>query len=527
MLQSLALLVPLIFVLPRCANLACPPGQELGDNACACSSTLEPPINGMCTQDVCDPAGCPCTLEGIEAAIARGGTQLIKCDENAPPVDTTDTIVIDNDVTLNGQGNLTVQGDGGHLMFDVQPFEVELIGFTITRGRQAIRVSPDATLTLTNSTVKLNTSSLSAGGGIFNDGVLTLVGTTLEDNIADVGGGGGIFNSSTGTLMLTNSRVLRNRALRGPGGGIQNDEGAVVVDGTEISQNIASQGDGGGISNVDGTVDVTDSDIQTNTANVRGGGISTSCTGISTCGESATVTITDTTVSGNKLFSDGGVGGGLWGGFGKVQAERTTWSGNTTELDGGAILIEGAETVFTLIASTVSGNTAGRVGGAIRVYDNASVKIINSTIFDNRAGDGGALHVERGASAELSSSTISNNGIGGAGVTNIDGTLTFVQTIIDDTCVAIATTMSEDYNIESPGDTCQLDGANDMVNVTPEALNLAEELADNTGPTHTLILTRPSVAVDYLIRICDQTEDQRGVSRPQGTECDIGAVEIE
>jgi hypothetical protein len=42
-----------------------------------------------------------------------------------------------------------------------------------------------------------------------------------------------------------------------------------------------------------------------------------------------------------------------------------------------------------------------------------------------------------------------------------------------------------------------------------------------------LMLMRPSVAVDYRISICDQTQDQRGVLRPQGSNCDIGAVEIE
>jgi hypothetical protein len=106
------------------------------------------------------------------------------------------------------------------------------------------------------------------------------------------------------------------------------------------------------------------------------------------------------------------------------------------------------------------------------------------------------------------------------------GTLTFIQSLIDDTCVAIATTISLDHNIESPADTCLLDGANDMVSVTPEALNLADELADNGGDTQTLTLTRPSVAVDYLISTCDQPQDQRGVPRPQSLDCDIGAVEI-
>jgi hypothetical protein len=81
--------------------------------------------------------------------------------------------------------------------------------------------------------------------------------------------------------------------------------------------------------------------------------------------------------------------------------------------------------------------------------------------------------------------------------------------------------------IESPGSTCELVGTGDMQDVTPGELNLAGQLADNGGDTLTLMLTRPSAAVDHLISTCNQPEDQRGVSRPQGPACDVGALEIE
>jgi len=517
--------------LNHCANLECPSGQELGRSSCVCSSTLEPPVDGACSDDVCGPDGCPCTLDGIEGAIARGGTQVLRC-VGAPPVNSTRTIVVDNDVILDGQ-EITVQGDGRHLIFDVEPSIVELIGFTISNGDQAIAVSTGATLTLTNSTVKENTSS-SAGGGIRNDGILTLVDTTVEANTAasaTFGSGGGIYN--IGMLTLTaNSKVRDNESFGGPGGGIQNDGGEVVVEGgSEISSNKAFATDpvgrlnrGGGISNVNGTVTVRNSLIEGNRALGRGGGLSST-------GSSAQTQIIDTTVSRN---TSKGVGGGFWGedgGF--LQATRTKWLENESEFDGGAILVEGSNTALTLTSSTVWNNSAPAtgVGGAVRVYNNANATIVNSTIFDNFAGDGGALHIQLGASAELRSSTISRNrasGINGnaAGITNIDGTLTLIQTIIDDSCVALATTVSLDYNIESPGNTCQLDGTNDMVDVTPEALALSGTLTENVGATPTLMMTSQSVAVDSMISSCDQMEDQRGVSRPQGLGCDIGAVEL-
>jgi hypothetical protein len=490
----------------------------------------------MCIADGCDPDGCPCTLEGIEAAIARGGMRVIKCGANAPPVSTRETIIVDNDVTMDGQGNLTVQGDDRHLLFDVQPFEVEMIGFTITRGDLGIRVAADATLTLTNSVVKGNTSTFAAGGGIHNEGTLTLRGSEVADNRANEnvvggGGGGGIYNSSTGVLTLTNSKVRNNVSASGPGGGIQNDRGSVSANQSEVTENDAMAHDGGGISNVDGTVTVVNSTIRDNTTARFGGGLSNR-------GFSATMHITDSTVSGNRSAN---VGGGIRSQHGELQVTRTTWTGNHANNDGGALVIEGDDGVATIVSSTVSGNSADRVGGGIRVFENALARIINTTIYDNSAADGGALHLDFGASAEVRSSTISNNDdVGRLGIPIAErtsasivhlgiGTLSFIQSIIDDTCVAVGTTMSLDHNIESPGDTCRLDAANDMVNVTPEALNLADQLADNDneGGTLTLLLTRPSVAVDYLISTCDQPRDQRGVSRPQGTDCDIGAVEIE
>ena len=51
-------------------------------------------------------------------------------------------------------------------------------------------------------------------------------------------------------------------------------------------------------------------------------------------------------------------------------------------------------------------------------------------------------------------------------------------------------------------------------------------LADNGGPTQTHALLPGSPAIDAAGDDC-LAEDQRGISRPQGTACDIGAYEVE
>jgi hypothetical protein len=87
--------------------------------------------------------------------------------------------------------------------------------------------------------------------------------------------------------------------------------------------------------------------------------------------------------------------------------------------------------------------------------------------------------------------------------------------------------VSNGHNIESPNDTCGFDQLTDQVNVTTEALALGP-LADNGGPTETKALLSGSVAIDVIPpEMREVDEDQRGVTRPQGPACDVGAFELE
>ena len=70
----------------------------------------------------------------------------------------------------------------------------------------------------------------------------------------------------------------------------------------------------------------------------------------------------------------------------------------------------------------------------------------------------------------------------------------------------------------------------DLLQVASSALKIDPLLKDNNGPTQTHALLPGSVAIDRIppndCRIKDISTDQRGVRRPQGVACDIGAYEL-
>jgi hypothetical protein len=258
-----------------CEGVGCDDGNECTQDVCD-------PADGVCdyapVQDgatcgdgagTCQAGSCvgtfACTEQGIRDAIAEGGgPHTFDCD-GAQTVVTEAQIVIDNDVILDGEGNLTVDGNEDHPVFWVpEDMTVELRGFTVTKGKGSENsygggIYNLGTLTLTNSTVSRNTSEY-IGGGITNGGTLTLTNSTVSGNTVVPGCcepstfGGGIAN--VGTLTLTNSTVSGNTALGvGRGGGIYNQGDALTLTNSTVSGNTARSG--GGISILNGKLTLT------------------------------------------------------------------------------------------------------------------------------------------------------------------------------------------------------------------------------------------------------------------------------
>ena len=242
-----------------------------------------------------------------------------------------------------------------------------------------------------------------------------------------------------------------------------------------------------------------------------------------------TLTISDSALSGNRAT---GEGGGIFNGSG-LTVNNSTLSGNSA-FDGGGISNLGGVTVTNC---TLSGNSAAQFGGGISsLATSGSVDVTNSTLSGNSASVGGGLF--SGGLLAVTNGTLSGNSAGiGGGIANV-GTLLAKTTIVANTisggnCYPGIAAFSFGHNLSDDA-TCAFYQASDL-NSTPSGLD-PNGLQDNGGPTQTIALVVTSPAVDAvpvsptndctaLDGVTPVSTDQRGVARPQGFGCDIGAYE--
>ncbi|MGQ0622430.1 MAG: choice-of-anchor Q domain-containing protein [Panacagrimonas sp.] len=224
-----------------------------------------------------------------------------------------------------------------------------------------------------------------------------------------------------------------------------------------------------------GTVGVTESTVAGNVAGVYGGGI---------VNLGGLLTLTRSTVSGNFSVN---AGGGIITTSGSLTLTNSTLSGNTGSGNGGGI--SGNNTHITLTDSTITGNNGGSYGGGA-LLTGGTLILDRSLISGNTVTSLGAELLINGASVDANNFNLFGN-LGNAGI--FDPSSTFTP------------------------------GATDIV---PAAalVNILGSLAGNGGHTLTHALAEGSPARNAAGAACSAT-DQRGVNRPKGPACDIGAYE--
>ena len=333
-------------------------------------------------------------------------------------------------------------------------------------------------------------------------GRLVLKGVAIRNGYAFGGDGGGIAMDSA-DLTMSDSRVSGNRANNGSG--VWSPTGAIALTRCTIDGNIGGEY-GGGLFSGSGNVTVTASTISGNgNWNVTGGG------GIHAGGMLAVV---DSTISGNA----GKRGAGIQS-SGTLTLTRSVVGGNQSYYDAGGIhVLAGTATVT---GSTISNNTSRYNGAGIYVVGTLTAS--NSTIADNHGyRNGGGIVLTGGATLHLDHATLAQNGVGGTGggigyITGIPwtGSATIEHSIVSGNTQGSGT----DVNLGSAWN-----GSGNLISSPNAALG---PLQDNGGPTPTMLPGPGSAALDAIApQDCTQATDQRGIARPQGAGCDIGAAEV-
>jgi predicted outer membrane repeat protein len=433
-------------------------------------------------------------------------------------------------VTVNGHGSSVVQTCAGERVVDQLDISAELAvnDLTVTGGD-----NPD-------------------GAAVRFNGDVDLTGVTVSGNDAGTGpvlNSGGVMGGPP-SLALVDSTVGPNT-----GTGIRVSGGGIAVTGSTITQNT-----GRGIGATDGSVGIADSTISDNgQGGVRttgqGGGLFTFVdseavdnggTGVdcSACGD---LVVTDSTISGNAPSGATAGGGIAWSvdqdeptDLRTATITRSTVSGNTRTGPGGGMVVLVTELAgevppaqVVIAGSTFSANSATGIegrGGGIHATT-GEVRADNSTFSGNSAAvTGGAIFTSTGDVFLRHATVAGNSAPTGANIgtgEDLDSFGSIVAAAMGGgtDCAIAGTTISSGYNVGGDTSCAFVAGPGDQTDVGDPRL---APLADNGGTTQTRLplATSPAAGAVPAAACTVFAVDQRGVTRPQGTDCEAGAVEI-
>lgn len=362
-----------------------------------------------------------------------------------------------------------------------------------------------------------NLDFLNAQYGIFSSGAIHVMNSSFVGNDTGIFGGAQstVINSnfSGNGIGIVNFRVLQvmNSTFTNNRRGIYNEKvydlslpGEATIIGSNFSRNKQS-----GIYNQHGVLTVTESRFTDNEAEY-GGGIM----------NNGSATISNSQFTNNIAVEHGGGINGLI-----LTVTASTFSGNQAGKNGGGIYSSGG---LDLASSTFVNNRAGSSGGGIFVR--VSSLISNSTFYNNSATQGGGIYHDQ--FSENGFSTFTNSTIAGSlggGLYINRGNLQLLNTILADSvtgpdCYTVSTaTITGDHNLIETN--ASLPNKCDVPSVTNDPK--LDALANHGGSTQTMALYPGSPAIDTGNDASCPNTDQRGVTRPQGAHCDIGAYEAD
>ena len=452
----------------------------------ASAATVRYAKDGGLTSGSCDSWANACTLQAALGAAASGDEIWVAAGTHKPHAsDRTVSFILKPGVAVYGgfAGTETALGQrdfvanptilSGDLNGDdnanIDPSEP-------TRAENAYHVVFSAT----NSAVVLDGFSISGGNAN---------GTSSFHNR-----GGGMYNNFP-SPTLTNLTFSANSATNG--GGMHNDGSSPTLSNVIFSDNTAASF-GGGMNNDFGSSPMlTGVTFSSNSAS-SGGGMSNRVNNIS-----SNPTLMDVTFSGNSATSSGG---GMHNERGNPMLTDVTFSGNSATYGGGMYNLESSPTLENV---TFSHNSAFTGGGMINIE--SGPELANVTFSGNSAtsaGDG--MNNITNSVPKLTNVIIADSGNG--------------RDCMRDNSSVIHSASSHNLIEASGTHACGLtDGVDGNIIGSDPKLG---PLVDNGGATQTHALLSGSPAVDAGTNSGCPASDQRGMTRPVGASCDMGAFEL-
>ncbi|MCA9963880.1 MAG: CSLREA domain-containing protein [Anaerolineales bacterium] len=409
--------------------------------------------------------------------------------------------------------------------------DVSVITFA---GDYAIALTDNLPALTTAITIDGDSTTTSVDGGdayqLFT--ISAAVAVTVQNlNLAnglglpDPAGGGVVYNNG-GTVTLANCSVSSSTAEKG--GGIRNRAGALTVTSCTIEGNRTTIFGGGGINN-EATLTVNDALFLNNTTD--GGIIGAAIFN----GVGAMLTVENSTFQANTSSGSGGAVAST--GSATITNSRFIDNRSTSfTFGGGALFIYGASSM-NITNSTFSGNQATKNGGGININQAASsLTVTNSTFYANTAGANGGSIWNAGTTTIINSILSANEGVSGGGIYNNANQTTLFNSIVAGStsggdCLTNGGTLSANaFNLDTDG------SCDNATQKTAVEIDL-RPLADNGGASKTMAISANSAALDAGdAAVCAAavgsptfgagSGDQRGVARPQGLACDVGAYEL-
>lgn len=452
---------------------------------------------------LCSDSGGDCTIRSaVSEANALSIPSIIHIPAGTYNFPVSGELTVSSNITLMGADKATTIFDGQNqtrILSVADDAVLSISELTLQKGRltainesgAAVKAGLNSSLNFSDCRVINNTSNYDKGGAVLSAGSVNIE-ECLFDNNNTIGGfasGGAIAVVYQTGSLFSNSLVIKNSQLNNntsswDGGAVYSDYQGTISD-SEFINNSSSGLQRGGAIFSKGLTLVYHSQFKANSAG-----------------------------KGGAIYLDGQFDFGP----SNYLIENSYFDNNSSILSGGAILFDFFTRPFKIENSTFYGNhttQAGSLGGAIYVFaagSQAGERLINNCTFSGSSAPGGGATLLTDSNEITISNTIINDVPGSSNCMWNSGNGGAI--------------VSGGYNIDS-GNSCGLSGqgqVGDLESTDPLLDVAGPQLNGDTIPS--ILLSGGSPALNAVpAASCLTSTDQRGVARPQGGSCDIGAIE--